>query len=363
MRSYETTETAETMILREADVTCTPVMGVIELLPLCNMNCRMCYVHLSKAEMDAQGRMLTCEEWLSIVKAACEEGLLFLTLTGGEVLLYPELKRLYTEISQMGVVLEVKTNGTLLDEELADFFSENGVQRIYITLYGKDNATYAALCGNADGFTQVMRAAGLLKEREIPFVFDCSLTPDNIDQLPELYQIAEAFDVPLSVATYMFPGLRRGITSQEQYRLAAEQAAEAEVSGCQPVTSPQTARETLAKLKNGPKLKGRTGFPCRAGRSVFNMNWRGELLPCGMFLEPRISLLEHSFRECWDFMVDACQKTPQCQDCIACDLQNLCQVCPAVCMTETGSTAGRPEYICRMTEHKVRELRKIAVKE
>lgn len=29
-----------------------PVNGSLELLPLCNMNCDMCYVRLSKAEME-----------------------------------------------------------------------------------------------------------------------------------------------------------------------------------------------------------------------------------------------------------------------------------------------------------------------
>ncbi len=363
MKSQEITETAERMMIREADATHTPVTGTIELLPLCNMNCRMCYVRLSRTEMDSQGRMLTCEEWLSIVKAACEEGLLFLTLTGGEVLLYPELKRLYAEISRMGVILEINTNGTLLNEEWANFFFENGVQRIYITLYGKDNATYASLCGNPDGFTQVMRAAGLLKERGIPFLFNCSLTPDNIDQLPELYQIAESFGVPLSPASYMFPGLRRGITTQEQYRLSAKQAAEARVYGFQPAITPEGAREMLARLNKPSRLKGVLGFPCHVGRSDFSLNWKGDLLPCLSFQEPRISLLEHSFRECWNYMVDACEKMPQCQECVICDLQNLCQICPDRCLSETGSPAGRPEYICRMTEYMVRELRKIAAKE
>lgn len=363
MELYEILNSAEKLLQMKADKTHTPLGGSIELLPLCNMSCKMCYVHQSKAEMDAQGRMLTCDEWLSIVKAACEKGVLFLLLTGGEPLLYPEFRRLYTGISHMGVVLTVNTNGTLIDEEWADFFAANGVRRINITLYGKDDATYGTLCGNPKGFTQVMRAAKLLKERDVAFRFTCSLTPDNIDQLPEIYAVARSFDVPLVPASYMFPAVRRNKTAQEQFRLTPERAAKAVMEGYRiehPASDMEAAsRMTLDKLNQPPRLVNKVGFPCHAGHSGFWMNWKGELMPCGMFQEPRISMLEHSFADCWDFIVDACEKMEQCQACKACKYQNICSVCPACCSAETGSVAGRPEYVCRMTEAMAREMEQI----
>ena len=45
-----------------------PVYGVLELTPLCNMNCDMCYVRLSRSEMETQGRMKTLDEWLMLAK-------------------------------------------------------------------------------------------------------------------------------------------------------------------------------------------------------------------------------------------------------------------------------------------------------
>ncbi len=364
MELYETVNSAEKFLQMKADKTHTPLGGSVELLPLCNMNCKMCYVRQSKEEMDAQGRMLTCNEWLSIVKEACEQGVLFLLLTGGEPLLYPEFKRLYTGISNMGVVMTINTNGTLIDEDWADFFAENGVRRINITLYGKDDATYGTLCGNPNGFTQVMRAAKLLKERDVAFRFTCSLTPDNIDQLPEIHAIVKSFDVPLAAAAYMFPAARRGKSAGEQFRLTAEQAAGAVIQGFH-IAHPDSdmeasARLTLSKLDQPPRLVNKVGFPCHAGHSGFWMSWKGELMPCGMFQEPRISLLEHSFADCWDYIVDACEKMEQCQACKDCKYQNICSVCPANCYAEIGSTAGCPDYVCEMTNAMIREMERIA---
>ena len=100
-----------------------PVYGVMELTPLCNMNCDMCYVRLSRSEMEAQGRMKTLDEWLMLAKEMKEAGVLFILLTGGEPLLYPWFKELYISLLEMGMVLTVNTNGTLIDEEWNGFLA------------------------------------------------------------------------------------------------------------------------------------------------------------------------------------------------------------------------------------------------
>lgn len=66
MELIEGATTVERMILAQAKRTYTPANGSIELLPLCNMNCDMCYVRLSREEMERQGRLRTAEEWLEI---------------------------------------------------------------------------------------------------------------------------------------------------------------------------------------------------------------------------------------------------------------------------------------------------------
>lgn len=38
-----------------------PVNGSIEVSPLCNMNCDMCYVRLSKQAMESKGRLRTAD--------------------------------------------------------------------------------------------------------------------------------------------------------------------------------------------------------------------------------------------------------------------------------------------------------------
>ena len=89
------------------------------------MNCDMCYIRLSPSEMEAQGRLRSLEEWSQAAEEIKNAGTLFLLLTGGEPLLYPEFKQLYLKLKDMGFVITINTNGTLIDEAWADFFSDH----------------------------------------------------------------------------------------------------------------------------------------------------------------------------------------------------------------------------------------------
>ena len=73
-------------------------------------------------------------------------------LTGGEPLLFPGFKELYIELQKMGMILTINTNGTLIDEEWADFFQKYKPRRMNITLYGADDQAYEQLCHYPGGF-------------------------------------------------------------------------------------------------------------------------------------------------------------------------------------------------------------------
>ena len=55
MELLDNPTTLERMLLDRAKCARTPANGSIELLPLCNMNCDMCYVRLSRREMESAG--------------------------------------------------------------------------------------------------------------------------------------------------------------------------------------------------------------------------------------------------------------------------------------------------------------------
>ena len=116
MDLFDTNTTFERQLFAKAARNRIPLYGVLELLPLCNLNCDMCYVHLSKQEMQSQGRLRSLDEWISLAKQMKDAGTLFLLITGGEPLLFPQFKELYCALKDMGMILTLNTNGTLIEE-------------------------------------------------------------------------------------------------------------------------------------------------------------------------------------------------------------------------------------------------------
>lgn len=363
MELFDITEPIQERMANVAVKKRLPLGGTMELLPMCNMDCKMCYVRLSKEQMEKQGHLLTCEEWIRIAESAKDAGVLTLLLTGGEPLLYPEFDRLYTALTGMGFLLSMNTNGTLIDEQKADLMASRPIRRVNITLYGPDDETYGRLCNNPKGFTQVMRAVRLLEERNIPFMFKCSVIPDNVDSLPQLFQIARDHNVFLQPSMYMFPPIRKGGVNIERYtRLEPIESAKAKMA-CMFEHNPKSSKQDIAMHFLGKigfmDVSSLTGPLCNAGRCAFWMTWKGELLHCGMFNEPKISLLDHSFKEAWNYVTTEVQNVKRCKECDDCIYYKLCPSCAAASLAETGSSEGKPTYLCERTYELVRMCEEI----
>ena len=52
-----------TRLFRKASKLGIPLHGVFELTPMCNMNCRMCYVRKSPEEVQREGGLIPAEKW------------------------------------------------------------------------------------------------------------------------------------------------------------------------------------------------------------------------------------------------------------------------------------------------------------
>ena len=196
-------------IFEKASYARIPIMCSFELLPVCNLRCKMCYVRKSMDHVRANGGLKDADWWLAMAKAGAEQGLLYPLLTGGEPFLHPEFDRILAGMLELGLQVSINTNGTLIDGRWAAFLNTHRPTRINLTLYGASRETYRKLCGSADAYDRVVEAVELLKEFGIPLKFNASITPDNVADLPGMVQFAQKHDCPIQVATYMFPPLRR----------------------------------------------------------------------------------------------------------------------------------------------------------
>lgn len=360
----------EKMMVEKANRNHIPLSGSFELLPMCNMSCRMCYLKLSREETERMGGLRSMREWLSLAQEMAEAGTLFLLLTGGEPLLYPDFQPLYTALRNMGFIITINTNGTLLDEKMADFLAENKPRRVNVTLYGASNDTYHKICGNPNGYTQTIRAIHLLKEREIATKLNLTLVPENLNELERFHEIAAELELPMDVNTYVVPACReRENPFPQETRLGPDVAAQAYVKMLELQLGDKFGshvQQRLQELKSFsqnrmPAAMG-AGMRCRAGRSTAWISWQGDLIPCSFMNEPRINVFENGFQRSWDKFLPMIEQIVLPTECSNCDLRCLCPACAAFGKSDTGSVSGKPEYLCRYTMHIVELMKEKVIR-
>lgn len=340
-----------------------PLGGSLELLPLCNMNCDMCYVRLSQSEAEQKGRIRSGEEWIELAKQMRDAGTLFILLTGGEPLLHPDFRKIFCKLQEMGMIVTLNTNGTLIDEHMADFFTIHRPRRVNITLYGKNAETYDRLCHFRAGYELAVSGIRLLRQRNIDVKINGSLTKENMADAQELITMSKQLDAPIHIDTYMYPaGRERSSGFHYDARLSPEEAARAKVEILKTSFTEDEyrlyRRKQLQDADSPAPEQPDLSVQCRAGRSSFVINWLGNMTPCVMLNNPSINVFENGFAASWKEIVEKTDKIYTSVKCGKCALRKVCNTCAACAILETGKYDGVPDYICRYTKEKVHLLKK-----
>lgn len=359
---------------RKAAKAKTPLSVSFELTPVCNMACRMCYVRMDKKTQESIGPLRSCHEWIRIAEEARENGLLFILLTGGEPLLHPQFREIFTGLHKRGFIVSINTNGTLIDEQTIEWMKETPPGRVNITLYGSKDETYARLCGKSDGFTRVRRAILLLREAGIQVRINVSLTPQNADDLEEIAAFCREHDLRMQATSYMFPPLRRDPSRiGKNYRFSPEEAAYY-AAKIESLLNGEKAFLRRVEEGNYSALSAELdlvctedcagqgeGIRCRAGTCTGWVTWEGRFMACGMIPDDSApNVFDIGYMEAWKIVTGKADTIRLPAACSSCPLKETCRACAAMVYTETGNYHTVPGYRCLMTKSYPRQVMKLA---
>ena len=301
-----------------------PVAGSFELTPLCNLDCKMCYVHLNKQQMRG-AQLMTTGQWKDIMQQAIDAGMMFARLTGGECLTYPGFKELYLFLRDRGVEVSILSNGLLMDEEMVEFLKKNPPAGIQISVYGASDEAYERVAGSR-AFGRVKENLKRLEDAKMPL--SVAVTPnaymtDGLEILDFLHDSGYTYAVNSGL---MQPreDTGRGLLEAENATYAAMLRRWREHSGGNfaEERDPESLPDPGGSETNSP-----LGVGCGAGRSNFAVDWQGMMRPCNTFPCEGQNVLELGFKEAWKRTNYTATHYPRPVECEGCAYKEICKHC------------------------------------
>ncbi|MEE8142984.1 MAG: radical SAM protein [Planctomycetota bacterium] len=163
-----------------------PLRAMLELTYRCNFRCVMCYL----VEFRSPGELST-EEYQRVMDQLAEMGCLFLTLTGGEVLVRKDFFELARYAREKRFALRIFTNGLLIDDKAADQLRDIQPLSTEVSLYGMSDETYAAVTGRPGRYARVIQAIRRLRERDLSVIIKTPVIQQNYHDLDAMHAFAK----------------------------------------------------------------------------------------------------------------------------------------------------------------------------
>ena len=318
---------------QKARESCVPFRGTFELTPLCNLDCKMCYVHLNEVQMRGR-KLLSSDKWICLMNQAIEAGMSKATLTGGECLTYPYFDDVYLFLKSKGILITVKTNGVLLDSNRIDFFRNNPPSALLVSLYGNSDKVYEKVTGSRV-FWNVLNNIQMAKKANLPVTI--MITPNSYmgETIKETIQFVKGLDIPYVInSTLMTPRLDTQ-KEKEEYDLTIDQYIDILLFDSAINNFVLQKNESAHKCELFPKedkCKSQyelSGIKCGAGKSSFSITWDGYMCPCILMDNVKDNPIENGFASSWEHINREMNRFPTFVKCKQCAYSQACAYCAA----------------------------------
>ena len=303
-----------------------PIHGNFELTPLCNFNCKMCYVHLSNEQFDTSN-LLQVTQWMDLANQAQKAGMRSVTLTGGECLTYPGFDELYTKLVLAGLKVGIQSNGYYINEKHIKLFEKYSLSGIRITLYGSNNDSYESVTG-VRAFTQVYN--NILKLRDAGLDVTISITPNSYsgDDIIDLIDLVEEMHIHYEINPWLMTprentGRKKDDLSMDNYLKIYHHLSEINHKVVKPVDWNDIPEENHSENQC-------FGVRCGAGRSAFGIKYDGSMCPCLSLDDISFKPLIIGFEKAWHQINVAVESYPIPLECGDCVFRMQCLSCIAI---------------------------------
>ena len=295
----------------------------IELTYRCVEKCVHCYA--DDAYKFCAKDELTTEEWKNILRQLREMGCVRILLTGGEVLLRPDLCDIAEYATNIGLIVNIFTTGIGLTDEILDRLRAAKVNTVSVSLYSGIAEVHDSITGVKGSFDKTLKAVLMLKAAGINTFIKGVAIKQNLDSLESLYLLGERFNLYVGITARMVSG-REG-------KCAADYAL-GDVELYKKFFELKTRYVTEDKIdEQFVRENILDDASCYAGICSMSIDPFGNVHPCFLYPETFGSVREDSVTTIWERARDFPLKNRLMRNvttnCNNCDYVGQCRVCAA----------------------------------
>ena len=339
-----------------------PLTCTFEITPTCNLRCHFCYVALDPYK----GPYLTTEQIGHILDTLRDAGVLWLTLTGGEIFSRRDFPEIYRRAKRNGFLVTLFTNATMVNERIAAVLAEDPPFSVEVSIYGADAEHYEGTTGIKGSYARFERGVRLLQETGVPLVLKTPVSKLTEDHVPALREWCTSRGLPFKVdltldvrhdggqepALYRIeprkmPSLVDRLNAMDPVA-RAEDVRQAVLP--EPRPEPGTRVGPLPECSDVDATRAGELYTCGAGRTGFFIDGLGNASHCVIDREPAFPMLSMPWEEIWGQMGEwVTQPLPAEAPCSGCTMRSSCGNCPARSRLATGSPYAKDTYFCDIT--------------
>jgi radical SAM protein with 4Fe4S-binding SPASM domain len=323
-----------------------PLSCLFEITPRCNLRCQFCYVALDPY----QGPYLSTDQSLRVLDVIERAGVLWLTLTGGEIFSRRDFRQIYEHALDRGFLVTLYTNATMVTEPIAALLAERPPFSVEVSIYGADAEHYEQTTQIPGSFARFERGIARLQDTGVPLLMKCPISTLTADHVGALVQWCTdrslAFKADPVIDARHDGGQQPTLYRIEPRRVVALRDELFELRHGQPrPNGPLPECSVRDESQSADEL-----YTCGAGRIAFFVDALGNASHCVIDRQPSFPILELPWDAVWSEIGQwVTQPLPADASCSGCSLRGGCSNCPARARLATGNPFSKDEYQCDIT--------------
>jgi mycofactocin radical SAM maturase len=278
-----------------SDPLSAPVTITWEVTLGCNLHCDHCLSGSGPGHQMPDE--LTTEQAKSFIEELDEMDVFQVNIGGGEPFVRSDMLELLAELTSRDISTCVSTNGTQLDEATLDRVEAMDPLFLQVSMDGL-RADNDAIRG--DGvYDQVVDSLERLADRDIGTTVNTVVTRQNVADLPEIYDLAEAHDAGLRLNRFRPSG--RGEDTWDEFRLEEDQIRFLH-EWIEDHPDVRTG-DSFFYLNALGEVRNNTLKQCGAGSMTCLVDPVGDVFPCAFTQWDHLAsgnVVEDGFQRAWD---------------------------------------------------------------